>query len=50
MKLTKFVPCKSTCAIHALLSLFSETWQSVQPIVSLVRTVCGTCEAKLCPL
>ena len=38
----KFVPCISSCAIHALLSLAFETWQSVQPLVSFPRTVCGT--------
>ena len=41
MKLTKLVPCSSSCAIQALLSLSRETWQSVQVRVSLVRTVCG---------
>ena len=28
----------------------AETWQSVQPLVSLARTVCGTKVLKACPL
>ena len=50
MKFMKFVPWSSSCAIHALLSLARETWQSVQPLVSLARTVCGTKVLKACPL
>src|SRR5919107_2219428 len=46
MKLTKFVPCIRSCAIHALLSPRFETWQSAQVFVSVVLTVCGTCVAK----
>ena len=42
MKLTKLVPCSSSCAIMALLSPLAETWQSVQVLVSAPRTVCGT--------
>ncbi len=42
-KLTKLVPCVSSCAIQALLSPAAERWQSVQVLVSRARTVCGTC-------
>jgi len=41
-KFTQFVPCRRSWAIQALLSFFSETWQSVQVFVSRLRTVCGT--------
>ncbi len=50
MKFMKFVPCNSNCAIHALLSFSRDTWQSVHPLVSLPRTVCGTKVEKACPL
>src|SRR6185312_17045779 len=49
MKLTKFVPCKSSCASQALLSFLVETWQSVHPFVSVARTVCGTWVLNVCP-
>src|SRR5947209_19934085 len=39
-----------TEAIQELLSLFFETWQSVQPFVSVARTVCGGCVLKALPL
>ena len=41
MKLTKLVPSVSTWASQALLSSLSDTWQSAQPRVSSLRTVCG---------
>ena len=41
MKFTKLVPCSSSLAILALLSPAADTWQSVQRLVSVVRTVCG---------
>ena len=50
MKFMKFVPCRSSCAIQALLSLARETWQSVQPLVSFARTVWGTKVLKAWPL
>jgi hypothetical protein len=50
MKLTKFVPCIKSCAIQALLLLSFATWQSVQPFVSVARTVCGTCVENDWPL
>ena len=46
MKLTKFVPCNSSCASQALLSFSFVTWQLPQPCVSRERTVCGTCALK----
>ena len=49
MKLTPFVPSPITWAMMALLSSLAETWQSVQPLVSLDRTVWGTWVLKTCP-
>ena len=45
-KLTKLVPSSSSCAMIALLSLAADRWQSLQVLVSVVRTVCGKCGAK----
>src|SRR5260370_301155 len=42
MKFTELAPGSRSCAIHALLSFFSEGWQSEQLFVSRPRTVCGT--------
>ena len=50
MKLTQLVPCISSCAIKALLSLALETWQSVQCLVSVARTVWGKNVLNACPL
>jgi len=44
------VPCISTDAIQALLLLSLEMWQSVQCLVSVARTVCGTNVLNECPL
>ena len=50
MKFMKLVPCSTRLAIHALLSPAAETWQSVQRLVSVERTVCGTNVLNACPL
>jgi hypothetical protein len=42
MKFIMPVPCMSSDAIQALLSPLLATWHSVQPRVSLARTVWGT--------
>ena len=42
MKFIIPVPCMSRLASQALLSFALETWQSVQTLVSVLRTVWGT--------
>jgi hypothetical protein len=46
MNPTLFVPRSMTCAIQALLSPWSEMWQSLHLRVSVFRTVCGKCVLK----
>ena len=50
MKLTWFVPCIISDAIHELLSPSRETWQSVHCLVSTPRTVCGGCVLNAFPV
>jgi hypothetical protein len=45
-KFTKLVPSSSSWLMMALLSFCSETWQSLQVLVSVLRTVCGKWGAK----
>ena len=45
-KLTVLVPSSSSWAMMALLSLAAETWQSLQVLVSVLRTVWAKCGAK----